>query len=213
MNTYMNGAAGLDYGALRDHWTHELVKAKAERERLANAITGYEQLLEGLSKVEAIEDRPAVFISAPNDDAPTDPEYPFSPKRRNRARPALDNVVNVVSESRDWMVVRDVVRVLTERGELPEADNPEAAVRVALRRAAAEGRIEKGARDLRTTQYRALSPKNTNDPAATGSFGAVPTEGQGGDSDAQAETVSDHGHHDRNLNRDHDHGASVTEAR
>jgi hypothetical protein len=57
--------------------------------------------------------------------------------------------------------------------------------------------------------FYAPAPANAENPAATGFSVDVPASGRGGDSDAQAETPSDHGDDDRNNHRDHDQGAPV----
>lgn len=169
-------------GAMLQQWSDARARAERERDRLAREVEGYSQMIDGLLKIH-----PELAKTPPFPAAVRGVEV----QPRRRSSPALDNVVRALTHP-DWMMVRDVVRVLAARGELPNAGNPEAAVRAALRRAAADGLIEKGERDGRTTQYRALSPTDTKAPAVTGAFEVSDQLVDGGETDQDEAPLRDY---------------------
>jgi len=195
--------------------TKARASAEAERDRAAREADGFEQMIEGLLKIHpevlgqevlGQQTESAADLTIRQTDGTT---IVIQAKTRHpRGNPAIDNVVSAVNSLSGWVMARDVVAALSQRGLLPDADDPMAAVRVSLRRAWRAGRLERSTFDGRTNMYRAIRAENAETPALTEVSGGA-TSRVGGESDAPPEANRYHGDSYRGQNRDHDHGAPV----
>ena len=79
---------------------------------------------------------------------------------RPRGAEAILSILQV--EENTWFNVKEVVKLLEERGWLPESDNPPNAVRTALVRlvAAVDSNVQKGSTNGGTVVYRYHEPED-----------------------------------------------------
>jgi hypothetical protein len=157
-------------------WTRQLEEARRLREQYWRIENGLQRMISGirtvfpeLSNIPGPSDESRKARQADDDNEADVAEVAPEPARRPRRMTSVDVVATVVNDSpgEEWLTVPQVAAEVEQRGWTPRAVDPEAAIRTALSRAAAAGRIDSTSLDGRTKGYRRRRTPSDTETIAT----------------------------------------------
>lgn len=166
-------------------WTRQRDAARRQREHFERIAMGLTQMINGVERIFPELANPPGVGDVPAADQKEERVSDTQVETAGRGRPhgmtSVDAVASVVNDDQSdaWLTVQQIVREMDRRGWTPDAEVPEAAIRTALARAAAKGKIESVQLDGRTKGYRRLL--NAEAPVTAGASASIPASGAGGD--------------------------------
>ena len=181
--------------------------ARAEADRLAKMVRGLENILQGLA--DLYPDLQSTQVAAERGDELISVTAEVVPPSSRPNLSSVEIVARVVRETSGGVAlsVPDVFMEMEDRGWLPDAEDPLAAVRTALARARNQGLIHAVKLDGRSNGYLPQRPTNASAPVAPGAEDqgesvSDSSREEGGGRDESSTPLEDH---DGGVHRTPDH--------